>query len=78
MISTIEMSGDRLVNIVVSYGTKTFSKPVRQSSACLGDVQFIAFAAGYATNNVRRGTCEIMPDCKMKVRTKKLTKKCKD
>ena len=37
MISAIEMSDDRLVNIVASYGTKMFGKPVRdvgQSHQC--------------------------------------------
>ena len=40
MISAIEMSGDRLVNIVVSYGTM-FGKPVRETSASLIDVELM-------------------------------------
>ena len=53
MVRAIEMSGDRLVNIVVSYETKMFSKPVREISASLTDVEFMAFAAGSAVNEVR-------------------------
>ena len=53
MVSAIEMSGDRLVNIVVSYGRKMFGKPVREISASLPDVEFMAFAAGYTVNEVR-------------------------
>ena len=63
MVRAIEVSGDRLVNIV-SYGTKLFGKPVRETSAGLTDVEFIAFAAGCAVNDVRRSACEIMPDNK--------------
>ena len=62
MVSAIEMSGDRLVNIVVSYGTKMFYKPVGETSASLTDVEFLAFAAGYAVNDVRRRACAIMSD----------------
>ena len=64
MISTIETFGDRLVKIVVSYRTKMFCKPVGETSASLSDVEFMAFAAGYAVNDVRRSACEIMPDNK--------------
>ena len=59
MISVIEMSGHRLVNMVVSYGTKMFGKPVRGTSASLTDVEFTAFIARYAINDVGGGTCEI-------------------
>ena len=78
MIRAIEMLGDRLVNMVVSYGTKMFSKPVRETSACFTDVEFMAIAAEYAVNDAGRGTCEIMPDCKIRFRSKNdssLTKK---
>ena len=34
----------------------------RECSASLTDVEFVAFAAGYAVNNVRRSACEIIPD----------------
>ena len=61
MISAIETSGDRLVNIDVSYRTKMFDKPVREASAYLADVEFMALAAGYAVNDVGRSACEIMP-----------------
>ena len=64
MDGAIEMSGDRLVKIVVSYGTKMFGKPVTQTAASLTDVEFMSFAAGYAVNHVRRSACEIMPDNK--------------
>ena len=60
MVSTIEMLGDMLVNIVVSYGTKMFGKPVRQTSAT--DIKYMAFAVGSAVNDVRRTACEIMAD----------------
>ena len=56
------MSGDRLVNIVVSYGTKMFGKPVREASASLIDAGY----AGYAINDVRGGACEIMSNNKIK------------
>ena len=54
-------SGERLVDIVVPYGTKMFGKPVRETSVSLTVVEFMAFAAGYAINDVRGCTCEIMP-----------------
>ena len=57
MISPIEMSGDRLVDIVF-YGTKMLGKPVRETSASITDVEFMAFAAGYAVNyGGPQGTC---------------------
>ena len=56
------MLGDRLVNIVVSYGTKMFGKLVSETSACLTDVEFKAFTAGYAVNDVRGSAREIMTD----------------
>ena len=61
MISASEMSGYRLVNIVVSYGTKMFGKPVRETSASLNDLEFMASAAGYAVNAAKQSTCEIVP-----------------
>ena len=41
-----------------------FGKPVRETPASLTDVNFMAFAAGYTVNDVRRRACEIMPDDK--------------
>ena len=70
MISAIIISGDRLVNIVVCYRTKMFCKPVRETSTSLTDVEFIAFAAGYAINDVRRGTWEIRLDYKIRFQCK--------
>ena len=70
MDSTVGISSDRLVNIVGSYGTKMFCKPVRETSASLTDVEFMAFAAGYAINDVGRGTCEIMSDGRIKFGSK--------
>ena len=58
------MSGDRLVNIVDSYGTKMFGKSVRETSVSLTDLEFMAFAADYAVNDVRGSACEIMADNK--------------
>ena len=52
------MSGDRLVNIVVYYGTKIFCKPVGETSAHVTDVEFMALTPGYAVNNVRGSACE--------------------
>ena len=40
MVSAVEMPGDRLVNIVVPYGTKMLGKPVRETSASFSDVEF--------------------------------------
>ena len=37
-------------------------KPVRETSASLADVEFMAFALGYAVNDVRRSAWEIMPN----------------
>ena len=37
-----------------SYGTKMFGKPVRETPASLTVVKFMAFAAGYTVNDVRR------------------------
>ena len=65
MISAIEMSCDRLVNIVVSCQTKMFDKFVKEMSASRTDVEFMALAAGYAVNDVRGSACEIMPDNKI-------------
>ena len=65
MICAIEMPVDRLINIV-SFGTKMFGKPVRETSASLTDLEFMAFAAGYAVNDVRRSACEITPDYKIR------------
>ena len=70
MISAVEMSGNRLVNIVVAYGTKMFGKPVRETSASLTDVEFIAFAAGYVVNDIGGSACEIMPDSKVRFGSK--------
>ena len=55
-----------------------FGKPVRETSASLTNVEFMAFAAGYAVNDVRGSVCEIMPDNKFGFGTKNdsgLTKK---
>ena len=41
-----------------------FSKPVRETSASLTDVEFMAFATGYSLNNVRGSACEIKLDNK--------------
>ena len=52
MVRVIEMSGERLVNIVVSFLTKVFGKNVTETSDSLSDVEFMAFAAGYVVNDV--------------------------
>ena len=52
------------IYVLVQYGTNMFSKPVRETSASLTDVEFMAFATGYAVNDVRGSACEIMLDNK--------------
>ena len=38
------------------------SANLSETSVSLTDVEFVAFAAGYVVNDVRRSACEIMPD----------------
>ena len=54
MVSSINMSRNRLVNIV-PYGTKVFSKSVRKTSARFIDVKFATFTARNAVNDVGGG-----------------------
>ena len=61
MVCAVETPGDRLVNIVVPYGTKMLGKPVRKTSASFSDIKFGTFIARYAINDVGGGACEIMP-----------------
>ena len=58
----IKVSRNRLVNIIVPYGTKVFSKPVRWTSARFTDVKFATFTARNAVNDVGGGACKIVPN----------------
>ena len=44
----------------VPYGTKVFSKSVRQTSARFTDVKFATFSARNAVNDVGGGACKIV------------------
>ena len=55
MVSSINMSRDRLANIIVPYGTKVFNKSVRKASARFTDVNFTTLTATSAVNDVRGG-----------------------
>ena len=61
MVKSIKMSRTRLVNIIVPYGTKVFSKSVRESARST-DVKFATFTARNAVNDVGGGACEIVPN----------------
>ena len=60
MVSSVEMSRNRLVNITVLYGTKVFSKSVRQTLARFADVKFTTFNARNAVNDVGGAACKIV------------------
>ena len=62
MVSIIKMSRNRLVNIIVPYVTKVFSKSVRYKSARFTDVKFTTFNAINAVNDVGGGACKIVPN----------------
>ena len=60
MVSSIRMLRNRLVNIIVPYGTKVFSKYVRLTSACFTDVKFTTFTGRNAVNDVGGGARKIV------------------
>ena len=62
VVSSIKMSRSRLVNIIVPYGTKVFSKSVRSTSARFTDVKFATFNARNAVNDVEGGACKFVPN----------------
>ena len=62
VVSSIKMSRNRLVNIIVPYGTKVFSKSVRWPSARFTDVKFATFNARNAVNDVGGGAWKIVPN----------------
>ena len=65
MVGSIKMSRNRLVNIIVPYGMKMFSKSVRQTSACFTDAKFKTFTAGNAVNDVGESACKTVPKKKL-------------
>ena len=64
--SHVSQTSNCFVNIVVSYGKKTFGKLVRETSAGLTYVECMVFIAGYAINDVRGGAYEVMRNNKIR------------
>ena len=62
VVSCIKMSRNRLVNIIVPYGTNVFIKSVRETSVRFTDVKFATFNARNAVNEVGGGACKIVPN----------------
>ena len=62
VVSSIKMSRNRLVNIIVPYATKMFSKYIRYTSARFTDLKFATFTARNAVNDVGGGACKIVPN----------------
>ena len=67
---SIKMSRNRLVNIILPYGTKVFSKSDRLTSACFTDVKFATFTARNPVNDVGGGACKIVPNNEIGIRSR--------
>ena len=58
VVNSIKKSRNRLVNMIVPYGTKLFSKSVRWTSTRFTNVKFATFTGRNAVNDVGGGACK--------------------